>query len=209
MFIKNCLTDKRQLTVIHPGETVSDVLSKMAQHLSLPCVAVDGTFLGMVSKRTIFEAFQRAVERGTPYDAFIEGPIDDAIHRDVPTLPLDGQFERALDIIIRHPFVPIVEQGQFVGIVKRSDVNDALSVAFATHVPADRLLLGLAEVEGSLERLFNVTHRLGINVITAVPFDAGDTLNRRLILKVTQSGKLDTLIFNLEKAGFLVIEVGA
>lgn len=208
MFIRNCLTPRKDLKVVHPQETIQNVLSQMEQHLSLPCVAEDDQFIGLVSKRTIFDAFRAAHAAGQNWDAFITSPVDNCVDRSVVSLPLDAPFEATLEIIIRHPFVPIVESGVLLGIVKRGDIQRALAVAFATDQQAHRLLLGMAEVEGALYRLFNITHRLGLNIVTAVPFDAGDhSLNRRLILKVSRTEHLATLVDQLEKAGFLVIEV--
>lgn len=208
MFIRNAITDPSRLTVLSENETVESVLARMKGHLSLPCLAADGTFLGMVSKRTIFERFQVVFQDGVTYPAFLEQQIQSCVDTSVPTLTRDSFFEDTLSIITRHPFVPIVENNQLMGIVKRSDVNNALSIAFATHVPTQRILLGMAEVEGALQRLFNITHRLGVNVVTAVPFDARrDALNRRMILKVSPTPKFDELCEQLERAGYLLLAV--
>jgi predicted transcriptional regulator len=208
LFIRNCLTDFRHLTVVYPGETIANVLNKMEGHLSLPCIAEDRTFIGMVSKRTIFEGFQSANEMGQTYESFLHTSVASCIDTSITSLTKDSLFEETIEIITRHPFVPIVEDGKLLGIVKRSDIQNALSVVFAANIESDRLLLGVAEVEGSFERLFNITHRLGINVITCVPFDAGrNPLNRRVILKVVKSGRLKVLVEQLERAGFLVVSV--
>lgn len=209
MFIRNCLTSLKDLVVVHPEDTIHDVLTKMAGHLSLPCAEPNGAFLGIVSKRTVFEGFQ-AVSNECSYEEFLQQPVEHCIDRSIATLTLNAHFEETIEVIIRHPFVPVVEGDQLIGIVKRGDVHRALSIAFATNVEAHRLLLGLPEVEGVLHRLFSTTHRLGINVITAVPFDAEKpALNRRLILKVTKTDKLSELVDQLEKSGFLIIDVSA
>ena len=208
MFIRNAITDRSKLTVLSENETVKSVLASMEGHLSLPCIAADGTFLGMVSKRTIFERFQVVFQDGVTYSEFLEQQIQPCVDTSVPTLTRDSFFEDTLSIITRHPFVPIVENNQLLGIVKRSDVNNALSIAFATSVPTQRILLGMAEVEGALQRIFNITHRLGVNVVTAVPFDARrDALNRRMILKVSPTQKFDELCEQLERAGYLLLAV--
>lgn len=208
MFIRNCLTPSKELTTIYLGETVETVLARMADHLSLPCMAREGEFIGLVSKRTVFDTFRTRYAAGATWATFLTEPIDACVDSTVPTLPLDAPFESTLEIITRHPFVPIVEHGVLQGIVMRGDIQRALAVAFATEQDAHRLLLGMAEVEGALYRLFQITHRLGLNVVTAIPFDAGDnSLNRRLILKVSRTPQLQSLIGHLEKAGFLVIEV--
>jgi hypothetical protein len=208
LFIRNCLTEMKHLTVIAPSDTLASVLEKMAGHLSLPVVTAEGEFQGLISKRTIFEAYLAKHQSGVSYDDFLTMDASLAMNTSVTPLSLDNHFEDTIEIITQIPFVPIVDNHKFVGIVKRSDVQGALAIAFATHVESDRILLGAAEVEGALERLFNITHKLGLNVVTCVPFDASHTpLNRRIILKVEKSEKLDNLIHQLEKSGFLVIEV--
>ncbi len=206
MFIRNCLTEMRNLTVVYPSDTIATVLEKMEGHLSLPCISEDHTFIGMVSKRTIFEAFQSANEAGQTYESFLYTSVAPCIETSIISLSMESFFEETIEIITRHPFVPIVAEGKLLGIVKRSDVQHALSIAFATNIESHRLLIGVAEVEGVLERLFNITHKLGLNVVTCIPFDAGkNPLNRRVILKVEKSAKLKTLVQQLERAGFLVI----
>jgi CBS domain-containing protein len=208
LFIRNCLTDFRHLTVVYPSETIANVLKKMEGHLSLPCIAEDHTFIGMVSKRTIFEGFQAAYEASQSYESYLGTSVASRIETSIVSLTQDSLFEETIEIITRHPFVPIVENGKLIGIVKRSDIQHALSVVFATSIESDRLLLGVAEVEGAFERLFNITHKLGLNVVTCVPFDASkNPLNRRVILKVAKSAKLKVLIEFLERAGFLVVSV--
>lgn len=207
MLIRNCLTDRKYLTVVFPSDTIKEVLEKMEGHLSLPCVDEGDRFLGIISKRTIFESFQRGTKEGESYEDFLRTPARDSVDPTVATLSLNDPFERTVDIIIRHPFVAIVDDGVLLGIVKRGDVNQVLSVAFANNIESQRLLLGTAEVEGALQRLFTVTHRLEINVITAIPFDAGtNVLNRRILLKVTKTNRFGQLVQQLEKAGFLVVE---
>lgn len=207
MFIRNCLTETSKLTVVTPADTVQDALKKMEQHLSLPCIETNGDFVGIVSKRTIFDALQEALESGRAYEEFLRSPIAKCVDNSIVTLELSNYFEETLAIIIRYPFVPIVDGKKLLGIVKRGDIHDALNVAFGTEVNSDRLLLGMAEVEGALYRLFSITHKLGVNVVTAVPFDSnGEALNRRLILRVQKTPKLGSLITQLERAGFYVIQ---
>jgi len=208
MFIQNALTDLNKLTVVHPSDKIGDVLKQMENHLSLPCVEENAIFLGMVSKRMMFDLFIQTAGNGETYADFLTREVRCCLDTGISTLMLDSPFEATLDIIIRYPFVPIVQDGRLLGIVKRSDVNRALEIAFATQVPTQRILLGMAEIEGALQRLFAITHRLGINVVTAVTFDARpDALNRRLILKVTPTPKFPELCTQLERAGYSLLSV--
>lgn len=209
MFIRNALTVAKQLTVVQEADTIEVVLNRMASHLSLPCLDADGRFVGMISKRTIFDGLLRSYQDGLSYEDFLKSPVSSCVDRSVPTLTLDSYFEDTIEIVIRYPFVPIVQDGTLIGIVKRSDVHRALSIAFATNnVPTQRLLLGMADVEGALQRIFSITHRLGINVVSAVTFDARrDALNRRMILKVSPTPQFKELCAQLEKSGFYLLTV--
>ncbi|WP_067621327.1 CBS domain-containing protein [Alicyclobacillus acidiphilus] len=209
MFIRNCLTPIQHLTLLHPTDTVGAALQKMGSLLSLPCVDEENRFLGLVSKRSMFELLERDTFPDGDIEEFLNKPVVECVLRDVPKLTLSDWFEDTIEIITRIPFVPIVEGDKLLGIVKRSDVQRSLAVVFAQNMPCVRLILGVPEVEGVLERLFNITHRLGIDVVTCVPFDAGGNLNRRLILKVHPSPKVPALIDQLERSGFLVVEHSA
>ncbi|MCL6453013.1 MAG: CBS domain-containing protein [Alicyclobacillus sp.] len=208
MFIRNALTAADKLTIVRASDTVGKVLDAMGTHLSLPCLDENGYFLGMVSKRTVFDAFVERAASGSDFASFLEESVTPCVDTAVPTLTLDSPFEATLDIIIRYPFAPIVQDGKLVGIVKRGDVNRALSVAFATNMKTQRLLIGMAEIEGALQRLFTITHRLGVNVVSAVTFDARvDALNRRLLLKVTPTPHFQELCSQLEQAGYSLLSV--
>ncbi|QRF23765.1 CBS domain-containing protein [Alicyclobacillus sp. TC] len=196
------------MTIVHPNSTIQSALHHLQTHLSLPCADENMQFHGLISKRSIFDGFLAAHENHISFSEFCEQPATHCILRNVKTLTLEDPFESTIEIITEQPFVPIVENDLFLGIVKRSSIQKALSVAFATHIPADRLLLGVAETEGALERLFNITHRLSLNVVTCVALDAEESaLNRRVILKVEKTPKLPLLVQQLEKAGYLIIKV--
>jgi hypothetical protein len=48
MFIRNCLTPKKELTLLNPSSTIGEALKIFRNnHYSLPVVSNDGSFLGI------------------------------------------------------------------------------------------------------------------------------------------------------------------
>ncbi len=172
---------------------------------SAPVLNSEGKFIGIISKETLFEKVEK-----NPNMSFViykENRVTDVVVP-IQTLQIDSRFEETLPLIIRYPFVPIVDEKQmFIGIVKRKSITQTLEAAFGVGVLGLRLLIGTPELEGRLERILDIAHQLHLNVITAMAFDAGETLTRRILLKVEPTDQKNELIRRLERNGFKVLTI--
>lgn len=208
MFIRNCINETRDLVTLSNKTTIDNALEIMKKNnlKSVPVIDDKGLFIGIFSKEALFEVFEDGFT-GTCSDLKKES-IESAINYNIKPLFIDSKFEDLLPIIVRFPFVPIVdEERQLLGIVKRKEITRALESSFGVGVPGIRILIGTAEMEGRLEKILEITHQLHLNVITAMAFDAEDRFNRRVLLKIQRTDMLNELTERLEKNGFKILTV--
>lgn len=99
--------------------TARDVASKMLSggFSGMPITERDGSLVGIVTEMDLI----RALRTGKPLDTT---PATDIMTADVITVDVDDPAEKVMDIldskhIIR---VPVLENGQLVGIISRPDV---------------------------------------------------------------------------------------
>ncbi|OEF99930.1 hypothetical protein BHF71_07425 [Vulcanibacillus modesticaldus] len=207
MFIHNCITYARNLVTLKKDDTIGHAISVMKKNQlkSIPVIDDDGKFVGILSKEGLFEIFEKG--QIGDYEDLKREPIAMGISKIEP-LNLDSRFEQLLPIIVRYPFVPIIDdEGIFQGIVKRKEITRALESSFGVGVSGIRILIGTLEMEGRLEKILEIVHHLHLNVITALAFDAGEKFNRRVLLKIEHTDKKEELLNILEKNGFKILTI--
>jgi len=207
MFIRNCISNIRDLVTLKKDDTIGQALKVMEAHKlkSIPVVNNNGKYEGILSKEGLLEVFEKGFN-GT-FEELKNETINDIISRIQP-LNLDSRFEETLPIIVRYPFVPIVDdENLLLGIVKRKEITTALESSFGVGSTGIRILIGTAEMEGRLEKILEIAHGLHLNIITALAFDAKDKFNRRVLIKVEHTDKKQEFIERLEKNGFKILTI--
>jgi len=195
------------LVIIKENDTIGNTLTLLKEHKlkSAPVLNDEGKFVGIISKEVLFEKMEEFPNMS--YTEFQSRSVAEIVVP-IESLKIDSRFEETLPLIVRYPFVPIADENHlFIGIVKRKSITQVLESAFGVGVIGLRLLIGTPELEGRLEKIMEITHQLHLNVITAMAFDAGDTLTRRVMLKVEPTDQKNELIHRLEKNGFKVLTI--
>ncbi len=207
MFIRNCLTERKELVILRKKDTIGHAIEELQKYQlkSLPVTDDEDKFIGILSKEGLFELIEQGVIKNL--EELKKQSIEEAISFISP-LKLSNRFEETLPIIVRYPFVPIVDdKGTLLGIVKRQEITNALESSFGVGVSGVRLLLGTAEIEGRLNKIVNLSHDMHVNIITAVTFDAGEKFNRRILLKIEHTEQQEKFIQRLEKNGFTILTI--
>lgn len=207
MFIQNCLTPTQELLLMRSNQTVAEALATFESHQleSVPVIDGDGHFMGICSYTTIMKALLAGgKELSTASTMQVGGCLD----KSVGTLTMEDIFESTLPIIVRYPFVPIVDdKGVFLGIVKRGDIELALETMFALRVPGIRFLLASLEIKGELQRVIETVTDHKHNVLAALSFDAGDRYARRIMIKIDEADDTEAIAKEFEQKGFRVLSV--
>lgn len=207
MFIKNCLTGLNELHILKPTATAKESLDYLQSHQleTLPVADESGHFLGICGYNTILKAL---LNEGKDLQSADQLLVQDCMDANIMKLTLDDIFEATLPIIVRYPFVPIVdENNQLLGIVKRGDIELALESMFALRVPGVRLLLASLEIPGEFERIIDTIHKHKHNLIAALSFDAGDRYARRVLVKIDYAEDIQDIMNELEEMGFRILSV--
>ncbi|ADC49849.1 CBS domain protein [Alkalihalophilus pseudofirmus OF4] len=209
MFIRNCLTPKNELTLLQSSITIKEALSLMqGSHYSLPVVNEEGSYLGILSKRSILEYMETQDDRMTLtslYEHEISNCIDVSANDSVDLHA--SHFEDCLPIIVRYPFVPVLDNGTFVGIVKRSFIERTLEDCFGVGVDGTRILIGVHNQSGTLHTITKILHKYDINIISDIAFEADSSYLRRILIKIEKSPHLDKVTSEIEKHGFRILEI--
>ncbi|MFY0543561.1 CBS domain-containing protein [Brevibacillus sp. H7] len=206
MFLKECLSPLSAISTVYPSDKISKALELMKEKklYSIPVMDHDGSFYGALSKRSLFELFEKGIFRGS-YQDFIELPLAEGVDRTIPKLTVENLYEDALPIIVRYPFVPIVDHDQkFIGIIKRKDMELVLESAFGMGVKGTRMILTHYEGKGLLKEIMSILSAHNANVISCVSFDSEHHGVRRILTKYTSDDSRDVIRKELEQRGFVI-----
>ncbi len=206
MFLKECLTPLSSISTVYPSDKISRALELMKEKnlYSIPVMDHDGSFYGALSKRSLFELFEKGIFRGS-YQDFIGLPLAEGVDRTIPKLTAENLYEDALPIIVRYPFVPIVDQDEkFVGIIKRKDMELVLESAFGMGVKGTRMILTHYEGKGLLKEIMSILSFHNANVISCVSFDSEHHGVRRILTKYISDDRSDVIRKELEQRGFVI-----
>lgn len=93
------------------------VLTKTG-YSSIPVLDIKYRLHGLLSSKMITESIL-GLER-IEYEKLVDIKVDDVMDREVTYLKITDTFQRALDLVINHAFLCVVdEEGTFVGILTR------------------------------------------------------------------------------------------
>lgn len=138
------------LVTIGPDAGVLDAAKLMAEHAvgGLPVVADDGTLVGLIEEgdvivedadlpqRSYIEFLGAYIELPSGLHRFedrfrkaVAATVADAMRKDPPTVPPDTRLEDVTTFMLDHGVgrLPIVEDGELVGIVTRGDLVRAIA----------------------------------------------------------------------------------
>ena len=191
----------RDVVTVEPSTTIADALDLARSHKirHLP-VLEDGRLVGIATARDLRLALGAdSASPGTTVAGIMTSP---AI-----TTPADTPVETAAQLLIQKRIgcLPVVEDGELVGILTESDLLRAFVELMVGRDRHSRLEVLAPDRPGELARivrLIGIDH--GINITgVVVPASSGD---RALIVLHLESEDVGPLVFNLRQLGY---EAGA
>lgn len=208
MLIQNCLTPREEIVTVTPQTTIKDLFDKLQQYEleSIPVIDEKGLFLGITGYGHVMKNWAKAGKWG---DSLQEETVS-AHYSEMVPLSIDSDFEETLPVMVRYPFVPVVDEDgfTFLGIVKISDIEAALASTYGYELPGVRFLLALVlDAPHELEHILESVKPYDVNIISVVTFDAGNTAARRILLKTGPTEYVKEISRNLEERGFRIMSV--
>ncbi|QKG84890.1 CBS domain-containing protein [Kroppenstedtia pulmonis] len=210
MFIKNCLTPKDDIVTVTPDTPLGqalDMLDRKQLH-SLPVVDENGSFIGITGYSFIFKKLLEQYGHNMNND-WIGQKVEDTVHEMTP-IRIDGDFEETFPVIVRYPFVPVVDEDDttFLGIVKISDIETVITSTYGHNLPGVRFVMAIIpDVPHQLEQILDSVKSFDVNIISVVTFDAGDSGARRILLKISPTEYTAEIQEYLESKGFRVLSM--
>lgn len=188
----------REVVTVSPGATVAEALDEMGTHgiRHLPVVD-DGRLVGVVTDRDLRLALDpdgSAPRTATVEDTMTSSPIVVASE-----LPIESAA--ALLSENRIGCLPVVDDGEIVGILTRSDLLRSLVDLMVGREPSSRIELLAPDRPGELARvvrLIGIDYRINITGMV-VPPSQGD---RALVILHLEAEGVDDLLENLRRLGY-------
>jgi acetoin utilization protein AcuB len=166
----------------------SDPLAGMALIKScgfrhLPVVESDGGLVGIVDRADL-ELFLSGVE--SPGVVRRQHRMDQAMTRDVVSVPPDCPLEEAATLMVKHKIgsLPVVEAGQVIGIITETDIFKQFAAVLGGGSHSVRLTVQVADVPGQLARLAGRIAQVNGNICSVVAYAADQPERIKLTLRV-------------------------
>ncbi len=118
--IKDFIISSEKVAHVQIGNSAEHALLVLTRtgYSSIPVLDIKYRLKGLLSSKMITEAIL-GLER-IEYDRLPEIKVDDIMEKEVVYLKNTDSFKRALDLVINHAFLCVVdEEGTFVGILTR------------------------------------------------------------------------------------------
>src|SRR5918911_2379555 len=160
----------REIVTLAPDETVGTALALCRQRRirHLP-VLTEGKLVGIVSDRDLRSATPAFGDQERAA-ALQEILVEDVMTSDVVSVLPDDPIEQAANTMRERRIgsLPVVENGELVGIITSSDVMSALVYLVGANEPGSRLEVVMPDRPGTLAGVAGIFGALGINIVSVV-----------------------------------------
>lgn len=205
MLVKNIMIPLQKLTTVSVQDTVEQTIKLIDDHklLSLPVVN-GGVFVGIISKKYIFEEFFNMNQDKDTFlqlkiEQFMKTKIDSVNERDLVEVPAHILSENNLQ------FIPVIdEKNKFSGIVTHKAIFKTFTnILGFGHT---RLEIITRDGKGRLAQLAEVISKNNTNIVSIAEIDV-ELMNLREIILRVDTKDTKKLVHALNEAGFKVNRV--
>ncbi|MDA3846617.1 MAG: CBS domain-containing protein [Vallitaleaceae bacterium] len=208
MHVKSLMIPFEELQVLRTTDTVEEALRHIesANLLSLPVVDQHNVFVGVLSKRYIFEDFYK----GDNYDkaSFNKRLVQTFMRTKLPVTEENIYIEEAALFLFenRMQFLPIVDEHnhKLKGIIPNNALLKKYKDIFGIKHP--RLVIYVYDFKGKMAQIINIVNKNGGNIRNIVQVDTEVMGLTEITLRV-ECKDLDKLVRHLEQHSFEVREI--
>jgi acetoin utilization protein AcuB len=149
----------------------------------LPVVDTDGNLVGIVDRADL-ELF--LTKAGSPGVIKRQHRVDQMMVREVVTVGSGCPLEEAAALMVKHKFgsLPVVEEGQLVGIITETDIFKQFAAVLGGGADSLRLTVQVADIPGQLAELAGRIAQVNGNICSVVAFAADRPERINLTLRV-------------------------
>jgi len=184
----------REVKTLEEEDTLRTAISRLRQNRIRQIPVVSGKkVVGILTDRDLRQASMLDIllpnmcpEKEVLEQRLDNIPVKEIMTRDVITVSPDDIIEDAAKILRDNKIggLPVVEQGELVGIITVSDILKAFLDMMGIGEPSSRLELVLDDVPGVLAEVAQIIKRFKVNIISIVTTPWTEKGKRLVILRI-------------------------
>ncbi len=207
MIIQALMTPRSEVYWVSSTDTLAKALSDLETYgfTTLP-VLDEGRFMGVITRRIIFETFFRGDEPDR--EQFLtENLVKDHIITDVQVAHGSDFLDEVLFQFLesRYDFLPVLSGDRFTGIVTRNSVLNAFIKGAGLETPSHRIAVPVSDFSGELAKLTTLISDHDADILGIVSFDSKAT-NLKFVEITVSTECFGPLVDALSSNGFGVRE---
>ena len=201
----------REVITVPPHEKITDAFELMqSQGIRHLPVIEDGELKGLVTDRDIRLALIPSPLATTEERVYHLGAlerVDEIMTTDLITVTPSTMIEEAAKLMAKYKIgaVPVVAQGQLVGILSETDILCVFIEMLETIQSSSRLDVVLGEKPSALDEVYRLIQASSAKVIS-VSMSPEETPGSSVYSFRIQRTPLEPLVHTLEKAGYRVVQ---
>jgi acetoin utilization protein AcuB len=201
MFVRNVMIE--DVTAVAPEDPLQRAYDLMhgKRYDCLPVTTGPKRLAGIIQLTDIYEAcMQHGREAGLALQ------VKDFMTKNLVTIRPDEPIERAAKLLFQRdiPFLPVVEDGQFKGIINEADIFKSFGDMLGVDSGTVRLTLVVGERKGQLARIAEIIRDAGVSITHLATFYS-DTFDQYRIVVRVETDNHRPLVELLEQHGYKVM----
>lgn len=208
MHVKSLMIPFEKMAVLRTTDTVENAIKQIdsANLLSLPVVDEADAFVGILSKRYVYEVFFKEAPKDR--EAFLQKHVLEFIKTRLPMYEENIYIEEAALHLIENKmrFLPIVDQhtNRLKGIITSSTLLEKYRDFFGMKHP--KIIMDLYDFKGQMYKISDIIYKNGGNIKNTVQVELPDVALTELTLRI-ECEDIHKIVKKLESHKFEVREV--
>lgn len=207
MFVKDFMT--KDPIVVSLDASIPYTADLMKKHRLKRFPVMDkGKLVGLITEKDVAKSLPSPATSLSRHEInylTAKMTVSDAMTTDVFTTSPDTTVEEAIMLMRQHDIgcLPVLENGELVGIITESSVFDALTKLFGFNRPGLRITVQVTDRIGVIADLTTIIKNLNLTVISLVTFPTSEA-TASIIFRIA-TDKAEPVINELEAHGYQIL----
>lgn len=207
MHIKSLMIPFEELQVVHINEEVGKALNRIKSEgfLSLPVVDEQNCFVGVLSRRYIYEEYYNSTD--VDRDTFNKREVREFMKTKLPVTKENIYIEEAALMLFESKltFLPVVDEhtNKLIGIITSGKLLQAYKNIFGLGNP--KLVIYVYDFKGKMAQIASIIAKSGGNIKNIVQTDTEVMGFQEITLRI-EAKDIHRVVKNLTKEGIEVRE---